>query len=202
MAWSLPRLLCTQFLFWFIWTLNLASLQPAIGPLGWDNWFCISHRDGWNNIQDGRDDLDLANPFPAAAPHFDLLPVCQGANLSGFDRCPTYIRLKSADSEWAKRERERERGRGSSALSLRASSKELNMQLWPQGAPHPAFVCSGGPRHLLGNITLSFSTHTQNAEIQPQPQPVAPNDLHHCFVIICCSCVWIHRVPHKSHIEF
>lgn len=55
---------------WFIWTLNLASLQPAIGPLGWDNWFCISHQKGWNNIQDGWDDRDIAN-LPAA-PHFDL----------------------------------------------------------------------------------------------------------------------------------
>lgn len=85
---------------WFIWTLNLASLQPAIGPLGWDNWFCISHRDGWNNIQDER---DLAN-LPAA-PHFDLrrpLSAGQTANLSGFDCCPIYVRLKSADSEWVR----------------------------------------------------------------------------------------------------
>lgn len=70
---------------WFIWSLKLASLQPAIGALGWDNWFCISHRIGWNNIQDGQDDRDLAN-LPHIAPHFDLhrLPsVGPSANLSG-----------------------------------------------------------------------------------------------------------------------
>lgn len=69
---------------WFIWTLNLASLQPAIAPLGWDNWFCISHRDGWNNIQDGRDDRDLAN-LPAA-PHFDLRRVLRAGQKSQFIR--------------------------------------------------------------------------------------------------------------------
>ncbi len=88
---------------WFIWTLNLASLQSAIGPLGWDNWFSISHRDGWNNIQNGPDDQDLAN-LPAA-PHFDLrrlLSASQRADLSGLDCRPIYIHLKSADSEWAR----------------------------------------------------------------------------------------------------
>lgn len=93
---------------WFIWTLNLASLQTTIGPLGWDNWFCISHWEGWNNIQDGWDDRDLAN-LPAAT-HFDLCRL-----LSASQSARQFIRvwllpyihpfLKSADSEWVRARR-------------------------------------------------------------------------------------------------
>lgn len=64
---------CTRSL-QFIWTLNLASLQPVIAPLGWDNWFSISHGEGWNNIQDGRDDRDLAS-FPLMF-HILISVVC------------------------------------------------------------------------------------------------------------------------------
>lgn len=128
--------LCTISL-WFIWTLNLASLQPAIGPLGWDNWFCISHRDGWNNIQDGRGSPGPRQPPPPAplaqlaAPHFDLscrlLSAGQRAAVWLLSRIHPFKKEKSADSE-------RVRAR---CCHCEHPSKELNMQLWPQRRTTP-----------------------------------------------------------------
>lgn len=52
---------------------NPTSLQTETGPLGWDNWFCISQQEGWNNIQDGR----RTSPTSAALPRFWSLPAAR-----------------------------------------------------------------------------------------------------------------------------
>lgn len=126
---------------------KLASLQPANGPLGWDNWFCISHWKGWNNIQDGQYDRELAN-LPAA-PYFDCrcaLSTGQRTNLSGFHCCPIYIRLKSADRECSQRCHCEHPPK-----SWTCSSLELG------GTPRPALFALADPDTSSGSIALSFT---------------------------------------------
>lgn len=85
------------------------NLKDAVRPLGWDNWLCVNQRDGWNIIQRGCDDQDLAS-----LPHCTTSPT----------RFLKISFLKSAD-------------RARLTLLLQASSNMLNLQLRPQGAPRP-----------------------------------------------------------------
>lgn len=190
---------------WFIWTLNLARLHTAIGPLGRDNWSCISHQDGWNNIQDG-----WAGTLPTTLLLISISNVCWTPARGPIYQCKrvwlsSYISIKKC-WQWVRAQRchcEHPPKSWTRSSLLREHHAPLCLP-WQSLPPFRKYhsviqrtVCS-----------VSFWCIKPQRELWLHPSPrqssmpykicTCLRETKLCFVIIRCLCVWIHRVSHKA----
>lgn len=136
-------------------------------------------------------------------------PARAPANSSGFDCCPIYIRFKKC-WQWVRARRchcEHPPKSWTRSSGLREHHAPLCL-LWQTLPPLRKYHFVIQHTHS----TLSFILHGAQSLSLSYGFIYSRNalkDLHIlkwetnlCFVFICCLCVWIHRVPHKSLIEF